>query len=82
MEVERNCTMFKMIDVDWKKEWFPTIPKYTRMYWKSEENQRNFLKYIASQYGVEKPQDWNKISLTLIRGEGGQVNLFSMQVIL
>lgn len=60
----------------WSKEWFPTIPKYSPSYWLSESNQKRFLDEISSQFGIVKPSDWARITISLVKGQGGQVCLF------
>lgn len=60
----------------WKREWFPRISKYPANYWESPENQRAFLEKIASDYGLKNPNDWNRVTISLIKQRGGKVPIF------
>lgn len=62
-----------MIDISWKQEWFPNLPQYNQMHWEKESNQRDFLEKIAVNYGLHTPNDWRKVTVSLIRTKGGTV---------
>lgn len=63
-----------MKDIAWKKDWFPKIPKVERNYWKSEDNQRQFLHNLASRYHLVRSSDWRRVTSALIEKNGGRVS--------
>lgn len=60
----------------WKREWFINLPKHSPSYWNSQENQRNFMDAIAMQYNIRSLGDWQKVTVSLIKGNGGKVSSF------
>lgn len=62
-----------ILETKWKREWFPKLPKYEVSHWASQENQKKFLDEIAAEYKIIEPNDWRRITLSLIRTKGGQV---------
>lgn len=69
----------KYQEINWNREWFPSIPKYPRNYWNNFTNQQNFVKEIAEKYQVDSMGDWRRISLALIRKHGGQVRIHRLE---
>lgn len=69
----RNCQ-----EIKWELEWFSNLPRYGRGHWLSYENQLNFLDSIAMKYHVSQPNDWKRITSSLIKSKGGQVCHLSM----
>lgn len=65
----------KILDIDWKREWFPRVSKYPKTYWNSFENCRKFMEVIASGAHIRSPSEWRKVSFALIKSEGGMVRL-------
>lgn len=59
----------------WDLNWFPANSKYPQKYWKYLNNQRDFMDSIAREYHVTQPQDWRRVSLTIIRNKGGSVRI-------
>lgn len=57
----------------WKREWFPNLPRYSKVHWNSLEHCRKFMDEIAVNSNVVSDRDWRKVSLTLIRHNGGEV---------
>lgn len=68
-------------DVNWQREWFPNLKKYEKGYWREERNQRKFLDLIAAKYNLQQPSDWNRVTQSLIRQNGGQVRLDNIVLI-
>lgn len=64
-----------MKEIEWKKEWFPSPPKYSPTHWESKDNQRIFLDEIAAEYSIVDPKDWKRASSTLIKKHGGYVDI-------
>lgn len=64
----------RKIEIAWKREWFPKIPKYPGSFWNSKENQIAFLDDIAIDYKIKEPSDWSRVTLSLVRKKGGQVS--------
>lgn len=60
------------IDIKWKKEWFPSIPIRS---WKRNSDRRQFLDEIKSQFQIEAPSDWGKITTNDIQKAGGSAIL-------
>lgn len=62
-------------ETSWKRDWFTNLPIFPKDHWNSRENQLKFLEKIASQYNIKfnSPADWKRITLSLIRKQGGQV---------
>lgn len=65
-------------EINWKNEWFIYAPKFTKKYWNSLENQRNFLDKIRTQFSITALTDWRRVSLTLIQKKGGKVLVFAI----
>lgn len=60
-------------DIKWAKEWFQNLPKYSVTFWKNKENQREFMNKIAKSYNIRTPNDWQRVTVSLIKMKGGQV---------
>lgn len=58
---------------NWKEE---KLDNKRKGYWKSKENQIEFLNNIAIKYNITTPQDWGKITTQDIIDNGGK-NLLS-----
>lgn len=65
--------MWKKIEIQWKREWFSNLSRFSNTYWNSVENCRQFMDKIAVNSNVILERDWRKVSLALIRSNGGQV---------
>ena len=63
-----------LIEIKWKREWFPITPKYPKEYWNNLNNSQIFLDQIAINQNINTPNDWKKITVSLIKKNGGQVN--------
>lgn len=61
-------------DVHWEREWFVNVPKYSHSFWNNMSNQRLFLYNIASEYGIEDPSQWKRLTYALIKKQGGNVS--------
>ena len=70
---ENKCYINE-IEISWKREWFVNLSKFPHDYWNLIENQRKFLDEIASEYNIKTPNDWKRVSMSLIRKKGGQVS--------
>lgn len=62
-------------DIEWKREWFPNISKFPKDYWDSTSSQKAFLDTLRVQYKLNNADDWKRVTLSLIRKQGGQVAL-------
>lgn len=63
-------------DIQWKKSWFANAHQFPKKHWESLENCKKFMEDIAVKSKVFSEKDWRKVSLTLIRQNGGEVNKF------
>lgn len=68
-----RCLQSVYNETSWKREWFKNIPLYPSTHWKNPNNQKTFLDGLASHYHLKKPEDWKRISISLIRKKGGEV---------
>ena len=48
-----------------------TIPPHSAGYWENKENILNFLSEIKQKYNLHTPEDWNSISTTQFKINGG-----------
>ncbi len=64
-----------VVDVKWERKWFNNIPRFPKKYWTSMDNCKNFMDEIATHSNVISANDWRKVSLALIRRNGGLVNI-------
>jgi hypothetical protein len=65
--------------VQWNREWFENLPKFPPSFWSEKQNQKIFLEMVAKQYNVKKPAQWQRITPSTIKRNGGQVcTAFSM----
>lgn len=69
-----NLQLLRKIDIEWKREWFANLPKYERSFWNSEENCKHFLNKIATEVNIQTTNDWRKISISLLKNNGGNVS--------
>lgn len=65
--------LYNPSDIEWKKTWFSSIPRFPKSHWSSEENCRNFLHEIAKSNNIQKSNDWKKITSSLFKNNGGWV---------
>lgn len=70
-----------MEDVNWNVSWFPNVPKYSPSYWDTTLNQRKFIREIAEVYGIHQNEDWQRVSLSLIKKNGGSVSKLRFSII-
>ena len=47
-------------------------PKQAPGYWENKENIQNFLNELKQKYNLNTPEDWNSITVTQIRSNGGR----------
>lgn len=57
-----------------------SLPRFSREYWSSDANCRKFMDKIAEDSNIVLGSDWKKVSLSLIRNNGGQVNHSRLQI--
>ena len=51
------------------KPWlFARVP---RAHWDSRSNRRAFVQWIGQELGIEKPEDWNRLTINLVHQRGG-----------
>jgi hypothetical protein len=43
----------------------------SRVYWKNKENQKNFFDQMAIKWNIQKPEDWNNVTVEMVVKEGG-----------
>jgi hypothetical protein len=60
-------------EVEWKREWFQYPPNY----WKSKENQRHFFDELATEFGINEPKEWGKITVNQVAEKGGRGIIFN-----
>lgn len=65
-----------LIEISWKKEWFPNTLQFPISFWRKEDNRKHFLQTLASDYNIFHFHDWQRVSLSLIKKKGGQVRIF------
>lgn len=65
-----------LLEIDWKREWFPGVAKYPKVYWNFVDNCRSFIEMIANCANIKSSSDWRKVSFSLIRHKGGTVIVF------
>jgi hypothetical protein len=41
-------------------------------YWKNVANQRQFLDKVAIELGIQKPEEWHKVSARQVKEKGGR----------
>jgi hypothetical protein len=41
-------------------------------YWKDVQNQKEFFDRLAVKWNIQKPEDWNKVTATMVLKEGGR----------
>jgi hypothetical protein len=52
----------------------PPVEKPTvkpRSYWKDMANQKEFFDQLAIKWNIQKPEDWNKVTTTMVVREKG-----------
>lgn len=59
--------------MQWKREWFAKLPVFPHSHWNSLDNRRKFLEEIATTSNIRTPNDWRKISTSVITNKGGRV---------
>lgn len=59
-------------EINWKRGWFETLSRFPKTHWNSIQNCRSFMDDIAVSSNVVLPGDWKKVSLALIRNNGGE----------
>lgn len=64
-----------IIEKEWKREWFPSLPTYPHSYWTSFENRVKFLEEIKVKYQIKEPKDWGNISIQKVKESGGEYML-------
>ena len=48
------------------------VPPVKRQgYWKDKENQKKFFDQLAIKWNIQKPEDWNKVTVAMALKEGG-----------
>lgn len=62
---------FDNVEIDWKKEWFPSHASFPHNYWKSLKNQRKFLEEMKIKFHIRQPRDWGKIITRHFNEMGG-----------
>jgi hypothetical protein len=40
-------------------------------YWKDKKNQKAFFDQLAIKWNIQKPDDWNKVTWSMVSKEGG-----------
>lgn len=53
------------------------LSRFPKTYWNSVENCKSFMDKIIQESNVITENDWRKVSLTLIRNNGGEVFLLT-----
>lgn len=54
-------------------EWFAWLfPSAPVGYWDELEHQKKFIDWIASDFGIQQPEEWYKITVGTVNGLGGQ----------
>lgn len=66
--------MNDIAEIGWKREWFPSLPKFSNADWESMENRRKFMDGIAGVANIDSMNDWRKVSLAFILRNGGKVS--------
>jgi hypothetical protein len=41
-------------------------------YWKDKQNQKALFDQLATKWNIQKPEDWNKVTTTMVFKEGGK----------
>lgn len=67
-------------DIEWKREWFPTISLYPKTHWSSLENCRKFLGEVAQGSNVQAVSDWRKVSNAILNLKGGRVHSYHFAI--
>lgn len=47
----------------WSPQLFFRTPEMKAGYWRSNSNQRNYLKERAKELNIQRPSDWGKITI-------------------
>lgn len=61
----------KLLEINWKRDWFTNISKASKSHWKSTENQRKLLDDLQVKLKIKKPSDWGKVTLIQVHELGG-----------
>ena len=67
-----------LTEIEWKREWFHNIPKYPKEFWNNLNNSQRFLDQISNEYNINSPNDWKRITISLIKKNGGQVKIINL----
>jgi hypothetical protein len=50
-------------------DYVPTTLPYG--FWKDKQNQKAFFDKLAIKWNIQKPEDWNKVTRSMVMNEGG-----------
>lgn len=69
--------VFLIIDkeVNWKIEWFKYVRGLPDSFWTHSSNRITFMDEFAIKYNIQVPSDWKRISVSLLKKQGGKVFL-------